>query len=112
MNLQQDVLALCGGTLPAWCPQLVTGARFLFPFELRRRWFYCTAFGMSRTLNYLQISHAAEGDTDADRGGRETRAGRLTRQKVWTLALCAGFGAVECMGGWRLWDAYLWSRLG
>ena len=78
----QDVLALCGGSLPAWCPQLVSGARFLFPFELRRRWFYCTAFGMSRTLNYLQTSAAAEGGADADRSGREARTGRLTRQKV------------------------------
>ena len=78
----QDVLALCGGSLPAWCSQLVGGARFLFPFELRRRWFFCTAFGMSRTLNYLQASHAAEGGSDGDRSGRESRAGRLTRQKV------------------------------
>lgn len=89
----------------------MTGARFLFPFELRRRWFYCTAFGMNRTLNYLQISHAAEGDTDADRSGRETRAGRLTRQKVFpSLASCSGFRALECVG-YRM-DAYLWSRVG
>ena len=50
----QDVLALCGGSLPPWCGQLVAGARFLFPFDLRRRWFHCTAFGLARTLHYLQ----------------------------------------------------------
>ncbi len=54
--VSQDVLALCGGSLPVWCGQLVTGARFLFPFDLRRRWFYCTAFGLARTLHYLQAS--------------------------------------------------------
>ncbi len=50
----QDVLAICGGTLPAWTERLVFGARFLFPFALRRAWFKSTALGLPRALAHLQ----------------------------------------------------------
>lgn len=36
------------------CRPLVTSYRFLFPFETRRRFFYCTSFGLARALAYLQ----------------------------------------------------------
>lgn len=52
----QDVLAICGGTLPAWTERLVFGARFLFPFALRRAWFKATALGLPRALAHLQAS--------------------------------------------------------
>lgn len=42
------------GALPPWCGQLLRSARFLFPFEARRRFFYCTSFGLARALHYLQ----------------------------------------------------------
>lgn len=51
----QDVLAICGGTLPAWTQRLVFGARFLFPFPLRRAWFKTTALGLPRALAHLQV---------------------------------------------------------
>lgn len=47
-------LSLLAGALPPWCSQLVRSARFLFPFEARRRFFYCTSFGLARALHYLQ----------------------------------------------------------
>lgn len=33
----KDVLAICGGGMPAWCRQLVFSCKFLLPFEVRRR---------------------------------------------------------------------------
>ena len=50
----KDVLAICGGALPRWAGALVAGTKFLFPFETRRRFFYCTSFGLARALHYLQ----------------------------------------------------------
>jgi hypothetical protein len=56
----QDVLAICGGTLPAWTQRLVFGARFLFPFPLRRAYFKTTALGLPRALAHLQVPHSYE----------------------------------------------------
>lgn len=80
----KDVLSICGGGLPAWCRQLVTSCKFLFPFEVRRRYFYCTAFGLGRALQHMQALQSAEGGPAGaiDRDGRELRIGRLQRQKV------------------------------
>lgn len=81
----QDVLAICGGGLPAWCRQLVTGAKFLLPFDLRRRYFYCTSFGLARALQHLQAQQTAEGGPSGQghaREARQMRIGRLQRQKV------------------------------
>lgn len=84
----QDVLAICGGTLPAWCRELVLSCKFLFPFELRRRYFHCTSFGIGRALQHLQSLQTAEGGSNNhssshhDRDSREVRLGRLARQKV------------------------------
>eukprot|EP00798_Chlamydomonas_sp_ICE-L_P007521 gene7521-668_t len=77
----KDVLAICGSCLPAWCKQLVFQCKFLFPLEVRRRFFYSTALGMGRALQHMQQLHAAEvgGAPAAD---RELRVGRLQRQKV------------------------------
>lgn len=81
----KDVLSICGGALPPWCGQLVHSARFLFPFDARRRFFYCTAFGLPRALHYLQHAHAAEHGpaSAADReAAGSLRIGRVQRQKV------------------------------
>ncbi|KAG2450258.1 hypothetical protein HYH02_004769 [Chlamydomonas schloesseri] len=82
----KDVLAICGGGMPAWCNSLVGPCRFLFPFEIRKRYFYCTAFGLGRALQHMQQLHTAEAGgalaAAADRDGRELRVGRLQRQKV------------------------------
>ena len=34
--------------------------RHLFPFEMRRRYFYSTAFGLNRALQHMHALHAAE----------------------------------------------------
>ncbi len=88
LSWAQDVLAICGASLPPWCDQLVTSCSFLFPFELRRRYFYCTAFGLARALQHLQQQQAAEGTTapPLDPHARELRVGRLQRQKARLLA--------------------------
>lgn len=79
----KDVLSICGGGIPAWCHQLVVSCRFLFPFEVRRRYFYSTAFGLGRALHHMHQQQAAEGLGGAlERDGRELRIGRLQRQKV------------------------------
>jgi E3 ubiquitin-protein ligase TRIP12 len=79
----KDVLSICGGSIPAWCHQLVTASRFLFPFEVRRRYFYLTAFGLGRALHHMNQQQAADGNGGAlERDGRELRIGRLQRQKV------------------------------
>ncbi|GLI65665.1 hypothetical protein VaNZ11_009269, partial [Volvox africanus] len=85
----KDVLSICGGGMPSWCAALAAPCRFLFPFEIRKRYFYCTAFGLGRALQHMQQLHTAEagggpgtGHGAADRDGRELRVGRLQRQKV------------------------------
>ena len=50
----QDVLSICGSNLPPWTAALAGHCRFLFPFDLRRRFFYCTSFGFARALWHLQ----------------------------------------------------------
>ena len=93
----QDVLAICGGALPSWCSQLVVSCKFLFPFDIRRRYFYCTAFGLARALHHLQQLQNAEGGNapNTDRQVRELRLGRLQRQKVSLSTL--GFAATHSM---------------
>ncbi|KAI3795540.1 hypothetical protein L1987_38195 [Smallanthus sonchifolius] len=55
----QDVLALCSGGIPSWCHQLTKACPFLFLFETRRQYFYSTAFGLSRALNWIQQQQGA-----------------------------------------------------
>eukprot|EP00262_Sarcandra_glabra_P013876 TRINITY_DN3930_c0_g3_i1.p1 TRINITY_DN3930_c0_g3~~TRINITY_DN3930_c0_g3_i1.p1 ORF type:complete len:763 (-),score=140.63 TRINITY_DN3930_c0_g3_i1:333-2501(-) len=76
----QDALALCSGSLPSWCYQLTKACPFLFPFEVRRQYFYSTAFGLPRALHRLQQQQGADGHNSANE--REVRVGRLQRQKV------------------------------
>ena len=72
----------------------MTACSFLFPFELRRRYFYCTAFGLARALQHLQQQQAAEGAVASplDSHARELRVGRLQRQKACPVltSACAG----------------------
>lgn len=58
------------GALPPWCGQLARAARFLFPFESRRRYFYCTSFGLARALHYLQQVGGCVGGCRNGWGGR------------------------------------------
>ena len=76
------MLAICGGNLPTWTRQLVYNSKFLFPFDLRRRYFYCTASGLARALHHLQQQQAAEGAASTSSDSRELRVGRIQRSKV------------------------------
>lgn len=78
----QDVLAICGGNMPAWVGQLVFDCKFLFPFDLRRRYFYCFSSGLARALQHLQQQQAAEGHTTTAQDRQELRVSRIQRQKV------------------------------
>ena len=75
------MLAICGGNLPAWVKQLVFDCKFLFPFDLRRRYFYCTASGLARALQHLQQQQTAEGATSST-ADRELRVSRIQRSKA------------------------------
>ncbi|CAD6233691.1 GSCOCG00007258001-RA-CDS [Cotesia congregata] len=55
----QDPLALAAGALPAWCEELARSCPFLLPFETRRLYFSCTAFGASRSIVWLQTQRDA-----------------------------------------------------
>ncbi len=92
-------MAICGGTLPSWCSQLLFSCKFLFPFDIRRRYFYCTAFGLARALHHLQQLQNAEGGgaPNVDREARELRVGRLTRQKVCAVKLFCAYRSYQIM---------------
>ncbi|CAA6673508.1 unnamed protein product [Spirodela intermedia] len=77
----QEAVALLSGVLPPWCRQLTVACPFLFPFEVRRQYFYSTALGPARALRRLQQQRSADGHSSA--GERDLVAvDRLQRQKV------------------------------
>jgi len=80
----QEILIMCSGSMPKWCGQLAAACPFVFPFESRRRLFYCTALGMPRALHWLQHNGAASELAGSHHHHRdyEPRMGRLQRQKV------------------------------
>jgi E3 ubiquitin-protein ligase TRIP12 len=93
----KDVLSICGGTLPAWCRHLIYTCKFLFPFEVRRRYFYCTALGMGRALQHVQQQQTSEGGGGpAADAANAPRVGRLSRQKVRAGGGGAGAAAACC----------------
>lgn len=60
--LQQlhDPLVIGSGCLPKWCNQLTRFCPFMFPFDVRKAFFYCTCMGPTRSISYLQnlaLSH-------------------------------------------------------
>ena len=86
----QDVLVLCGGNMPAWVEQLMFTCKFLFPFDIRRRFFYCTSSGLFRALQHLQQQHSIEGlSTNSSSQDRDLRFSRIQRAKVGSMAGCA-----------------------
>jgi hypothetical protein len=50
----QDPLVLASKSLPDWCKNLIHSYKFLFPFETRQLYFVTTAFGVSRSIVWLQ----------------------------------------------------------
>lgn len=50
----QDPLVLASKSLPVWCKYLLHTYQFIFPYETRQLYFSTTAFGVSRTIVWLQ----------------------------------------------------------
>ncbi|KAG8035223.1 hypothetical protein G9C98_001713 [Cotesia typhae] len=85
----QDPLALAAGALPAWCEELARSCPFLLPFETRRLYFSCTAFGASRSIVWLQTQRdailerqRAPGLSPRRDDSHEFRVGRLKHERV------------------------------
>lgn len=83
-----DVLAVASGAESLWSSAVADTCPYLLSFEVRRRLLVCRAFGIARTLHYLQDA------ADSSRGGgvlgmgatsasrRGARVARLQRKKV------------------------------
>ncbi|CAL7934247.1 unnamed protein product [Xylocopa violacea] len=85
----QDPLALAAGALPNWCEELARSCPFLLPFETRRLYFSCTAFGASRSIVWLQTQRDAVLERQRAPGLsprrddiHEFRVGRLKHERV------------------------------
>nr|XP_012137757.1 PREDICTED: E3 ubiquitin-protein ligase HECTD1 isoform X4 [Megachile rotundata] len=85
----QDPLALAAGALPNWCEELARSCPFLLPFETRRLYFSCTAFGASRSIVWLQTQRDAVLERQRTPGLsprrddiHEFRVGRLKHERV------------------------------
>lgn len=69
--------------MPAWVEQLMYTCKFLFPFDIRRRFFYCTSSGLFRALQHLQQQHSIEGLSNSSSShDRDLRFSRIQRAKV------------------------------
>jgi len=87
----QDPLVLATRALPSWCEELTSSCPVLFPFETRQLFFSCTAFGVSRTIAWIQkertAAEQARGGTPSSRNdGRPDTSrsvGRLTSERVF-----------------------------
>ncbi|KAK0175018.1 hypothetical protein PV327_008803 [Microctonus hyperodae] len=85
----QDPLALAANALPTWCEELARSCPFLLPFETRRLYFSCTAFGASRSIVWLQTQRdailerqRAPGLSPRRDDSHEFRVGRLKHERV------------------------------
>ena len=47
----KDPLVLASNSLPDWCESITKWCPMLFPFESRKLYFTCTAFGTSRYVS-------------------------------------------------------------
>ena len=67
----QDILAVCGGSLPAWVSGCALRCPYLLPFKSRRDYFRLNAFGVQHALLHLQqgVAAAAAANGVAGRGG-------------------------------------------
>ena len=85
----QDILAVCGGSLPAWVSGCASRCPYLLPFKSRRDYFRLNAFGVQHALLHLQqgvaAAAAASGVAGGVRGGEGSERQphvQLQRQKV------------------------------
>lgn len=85
----QDPLVLASRSLPDWCRRLLHAYQFLFPFETRQLYFTTTAFGVSRSIVWLQSKRDAlltnlRGPLSQRvmRDEHEFRIGRLKHERI------------------------------
>jgi E3 ubiquitin-protein ligase HECTD1 len=85
----QDPLVLASRSLPAWCQHLLHFYEFIFPFETRQLYFTTTAFGVSRSIVWLQnkrdtLINNLRGPQSARlmRDDHEFRIGRLKHERI------------------------------
>lgn len=78
-----DPLAVCTGSIPAWCSQLVAACPFLFPYGARRVLHQSCNLGLSRALHHVQQRTLATQSQEAQRRLEgEIAVANLPRQKV------------------------------
>lgn len=78
----EDSLSLICGSLPDWCHLLCLNCPFLFPHDVRLRYFSSTAFGTARSIAWLQ-------------NRTETQLGQLAHQHSGMTALVAAASAAR-----------------
>ena len=85
----QDPLVLASRSIPKWCKTLVHSCKFLFPFDTRQLYFTTTAFGVSRSIVWLQNKRDALLSTLRGpasqrlmRDEHEFRIGRLKHERI------------------------------
>ncbi|XP_053207496.1 E3 ubiquitin-protein ligase HECTD1-like isoform X2 [Panonychus citri] len=83
----QDPLVLGSGSQPDWCDNLMYSYPMLFPFETRKIYFNCTAFGTSRSIVWLQnqrdsVLDRSRGPSPRREDIHEFRIGRLRHERV------------------------------
>lgn len=83
-----DPLVLASNALPTWCEELTTSCPVLFPFETRQLYFSSSAFGVSRTIAWIQnqrqqSDRARLGSAWQPDNGQEFRVGRLKSERVF-----------------------------
>ncbi|CAD7704724.1 unnamed protein product [Ostreobium quekettii] len=76
----KDPLTVCARTMPQWTHQLASSCKFLFPFETRRKFFYCSRVGLPHILKFLlEERKAASGSPSLTMNVIRDDQGRLSR---------------------------------
>lgn len=84
----QDPLVLASRSIPDWCKYTLNSYKFLFPFETRQLYFTTTAFGVSRSIVWLQnkrdamLSNLRGPTARTIRDDHEFRIGRLKHERI------------------------------
>uniref|UniRef100_UPI00358EE47C E3 ubiquitin-protein ligase HECTD1-like n=1 Tax=Myxine glutinosa TaxID=7769 RepID=UPI00358EE47C len=84
----EEPLALACGALPDWCEKLSGKCPFLIPFKTRQLYFNCTAFGVTRTVVWIQnrleasVRRARMTSSSRQDDPGELQVGRLKHERV------------------------------
>jgi E3 ubiquitin-protein ligase TRIP12 len=82
MKQMKDPLLVCSKIMPEWCSVLPIVAKFLFSFDLRKKYFRYHAFGLGRTLLAMLEDAAPPGNSAPVDEDLPLRMPRIPRQKV------------------------------